>query len=438
MTEGKPAKWILRFAIPVLIGNLCQQLYGICDAYIVSRGAMGVNAVAAIGATGSVSWLIIGTVTAFAQGLSVHFGQRLGAKDEAGLRKAFATSVFLALLILPALTGLSILAARGLLVMLGTPHDILGGALTYMTIVLCAVPAILFGNFFAGILRALGNSRTPLLIQVASSLLNIMLDYAFVRFFGLGIAGVAMATVIGYCVTCALCMLAVLRVRVLKMERADWKPDWPLAGKLLKLGVPFAMMNLVTATGSILQQGVANTYGAMFVAGLSTGHRLCAMIEQPGSALALAVCTFVGQNYGAGKRNRVRAGLRFGMLVGAGIAACAGVAAFFAGKSIVSFLITDVSPEAVATAANYLKCMGVVTVPVYLLFALSAALQGSGNAVAPMIISGMELCIRVAAVLVLPGIVGEWGIYLAETFARVCAFCLACILWNRVARKANQ
>lgn len=415
----------------MLVGNLCQQLYSVCDSIIISRDAAGIGAVAAIGATGAISWLLIGSVSAFAQGLSILFGQRMGSKDQAGLRRAYVTALWVALALSPLLTGGSILLARLLLHALQTPLDILPDAALYATMVLSGIPLILLGNLFAGILRALGNSRTPLIVQVASLLLNIILDLLFIRILGWGIRGAAAATLAGYATTCALCFLAVRRLSALQADDQGLKPEADSARSLLRLGIPLALMNLVTATGSIVQAGVANAFGSMFVAGLATGHRVCAMMEQTGNALGLAACTFVSQNTGAGLYARARTGVRLCVKIGLCVAAILGIVVFFFGNRIVSFLITGDSAVAVTTAANYLRVMSMVMWPVYLLFILGQSLQGAGNAISPMIAGGIELAVRLGAIFLLPSVVGVWGVYLAEAFARCASFLFILCVWIR-------
>mgnify|MGYP002295328799 CR=1 FL=1 len=263
MTKGRPAGLILGFALPLMLGNVFQQLYTLVDAMVVGR-FVGVEALAALGAADWLNWMVLGIITGLTQGFGILMSQRFGASDLEGLRKTIAMSGLLSALAAGILLALSLSLARPLLLLLNTPANILADALTYLCICFCGIPVITAYNAFSTTLRALGDSRTPLYAMVIAALVNVGLDLLFVCVFGWGVAGAAIATVVSQVASAVYCFFNVRKITILQVLPGDLKPSRDLTLTLLKLGFPMALQNAIIAMGSMVVQFVINGYGMLF------------------------------------------------------------------------------------------------------------------------------------------------------------------------------
>ena len=273
MTTGKPAKLLVAFALPMLFGNVFQQMYSLVDTLIVGRG-VGVTGLSAVGSAGWLDWFFLGNIMGLMQGFMVLIAQRFGAEDLKGLRKAVAMSVLLAGAAIVVFTAVSLISARPLLELLKTPAKTIDMSHSYIRVIFIGIPVIVAYNLFASILRALGNSRTPLVAIIVASLLNIGLDLLFVLVFKWGVVGAAAATVTAQFFSAVLCFAAVLKIPVLKMERRDWKIDWHVLGRLLKLGLPLMFNSVVISLGGLAVQYTVNSFGPVFVASITAAQRV--------------------------------------------------------------------------------------------------------------------------------------------------------------------
>ncbi|MBQ2667272.1 MAG: MATE family efflux transporter [Clostridia bacterium] len=419
MTQGKPAKLIIGFAVPLILGNVFQQLYTVVDTAIVGQ-ALGVQALAAMGAADWLNWLVLGMIQGFAQGFSIFMAQRFGAEDHEGLNRSIGASVTLAAVISVVLLVVSQVTVTPVLRLMNTPEEVMRGALTYLRIMFAGIPIIMAYNVLASILRALGDSKTPLYAMVIASILNVALDLLFILVFHWGIAGAVIATVMAQLFAALYCLRAVLRVRIIKLEKQYFLPERFMAGRLLGLGVPIAAQNMVIAVGGMVVQTVVNRYGVLFVAGLTATNKLYGVLEIAASSLGFAATTYVGQNLGAGLLPRIKKGMRSATWIALLISALITGIVFLLGRAMVGLFISG-TPEEVAfstdVAVYYLRVMAAFLAVLYMLHVYRSALMGLGDTLTPMLSGIMEFIMRIAVALILPALMGSDGIYYAEVAA---------------------
>lgn len=427
MTVGKPAKIILEFALPMMAGNIFQQMYTIVDAFFVGQYA-GMNALAAVGAADWLSWLVFGITWGYTQGFSVLISQRFGAGDEGGLKKAVGNSVTLTAVICTAVAAVSLLLTQPALRLLQTPEEIMQDASVYLYVLFGALPILGAYNVEAGILRAVGDAKTPLYAMILASFTNIALDGWFVIGLKMGVLGAAVATVLAQGVSAVYCYLVLRRIPQIRLGKSELKPEKETAASLIKLGTPTAMQNVVIGVGGTAVQSVVNGYGTVFVAGFTATNKLYGLMEMAAASLSGALSSYVGQNFGARKFRRIRDGVRIGALISAGISFVIAMLLFIFGRDVLSLFVNAPDPQLIQkcldVAQNYLNAMLVGLFVLYMLYAYRSALQGMGDTMTPMISGVVELVMRVGAVLLLPMFLGEWGVY----FAELCAWTGAAVL----------
>lgn len=419
MTQGVPAKLIFSFAIPLMLGNVFQQFYTVVDTAIVGQ-ALGVHALAAIGAADWLNWLVLGMVQGFAQGFSIYMAQRFGADDHEGLNRSIGATVSLAAVISVVLLAISQVTMKPVLMMMNTPQEVMGGALIYLRIMFAGIPIIMAYNVLASILRALGDSKTPLYAMVAASVLNIVLDLLFVMAFHWGIAGAVVATVLAQLFAAVYCLRAVMKIRIIKLKKEYLLPERFMARRLLGLGMPVALQNMIIAVGGMVVQTVVNRYGVLFVAGFTATNKLYGILEIAATSFGYAVTTYVGQNLGARLLERIRKGMWSATWLALLVSAIITVFAFVCGRPMVSMFISG-TPEEVAfstdVAVYYLRVMAAFLSVLYMLHIYRSALMGLGDTVTPMASGVMEFIMRIAVALILPVLMGQDGIYYAEIAA---------------------
>ena len=419
MTQGRPAKLIFTFAIPLMLGNVCQQLYTVVDTAIVGQ-ALGVNALAALGAADWLNWLVLGVIQGFAQGFSIHMAQRFGANDEEGLNRSIGATISIAAVFSVLLLIVSQATMDPFLRAMNTPEEVIGGAFTYLRIMFAGIPIIMAYNVLASILRALGDSRTPLYAMLIASVLNIALDLLFVMVFHWGIAGAVIATVIAQLFAALYCLRAVLRIRIIRLKKAYFLPDAVLTRRLLGLGLPVAAQNMIIAIGGMVVQSVVNRYGVLFVAGFTATNKLYGILEIAATSFGYAVTTYVGQNLGAGLLGRIRKGMHSATWIALLTSAVITAAVLLLGRFMVALFISG-TPEEVAlstdVAVHYLNIMSICLSVLYMLHIYRSALMGLGDTVMPMASGIVEFVMRIGVALILPAFLGQEGIYYAEVVA---------------------
>lgn len=419
MTQGKPGSLILTFALPLMAGNVFQQLYTVVDTMVVGK-YLGVSALAALGAADWLNWMMLGIIQGFTQGFGILMAQEFGAGKYDRLRKVVGIAGILSVIFSLIMVAGGQLTIRPVLALLQTPEDILGDTQLYLRIMFMGLPIVMAYNLFACILRSLGDGRTPLQAMIIASVTNIVLDLLFVMVFHWGIAGAAIATLIAQLVSSLYCLHYIRRIELLKLSHEDFRLEKRLCGKLLWLGFPMAFQNCIIAVGGMIIQFVVNGFGVVFIAGYTATNKLYGILEIAATSYGYAMITYVGQNLGAGKSKRIRQGMR--AAVGIALVTSVVIAAFMLcfGKVILGGFISGTPQEAeaaMAVAYRYLAIMSVCLPILYILHVTRASIQGMGNTVLPMVSGIAEFVMRTATALILPLIIGETGIYLAEIAA---------------------
>lgn len=440
MTSGSPMKLIVGFAVPIFLGNLFQQLYSVVDAMVLGR-AVGADALAAAGSTQALSFLVLGFITGLTHGYAILIAQRFGAGDYVGVRRTAANAGYLAAVSSLIITVASLLGARALLEVMHTPEDIFRDALLYIQVIFIGTAAAVAYNMFSGILRALGDSVSPLVILVVSSIVNVGLDVLFVVVFRWGVAGAAWATVLAQALSSAMCFAVLRRLELMRFQREDWRGDRDVIRALLRLGVPVGIMNSITAMGIMILQSVVNGLGSVTVAAYTAGSKLMNLALQPGDILGIAVGTYVGQNLGAGRLDRIRAGVRQSVLLSLAINIVMGLVLALFGRELTAVFVSGTEEAVIEAAYPYFVITGAGVWIVGLLFLYRFALQSLGDTFIPMVSGGVELGMRVGAVLVLDRCF-DMGFY-AVCWAEVAAWLGAGVLlaagyYARMARLSRQ
>lgn len=419
MTAGSPARLILLFALPMMAGNICQQLYTIVDAAFVGRAA-GFQALAAVGSADWLNWLVMGVIWGYTQGFSILISQRYGAGEGDGVRRAVGQAVMLTAVISVLLLVFSESLTVPVLRLLKTPEDILPMAILYLRILFAGLPIMGAYNVQAGILRAVGDAKTPLMAMAVASAVNIALDALFVAVFRWGVAGAAAATLIAQAVSSVYCFRVIRKMDTVRVARADLRPDRGTAGALIRLGTPTALQNVVIGAGGTAIQRVLNGYGSVFIAGFTATNKLYGIMEMAAVSYGGALSAYAGQNYGAKKYRRIRRGVRSGVIMAVVTAAVIAVILYFAGRPVLSLFVSREEAqvqEVLDVAKGYLDAMLVGLPILYLLYVYRSSLQGMGDTVTPMLSGFMELLMRISAVLILPVYFGRTGVYFAELAA---------------------
>ncbi len=419
MTRGKPAGLIFTFALPLMLGNVFQQLYTVVDTAVVGQ-FVGVEALASIGAADWPNWMVLGIVTGFAQGFCILVSQNFGAGDYDGMRKSISHTFGLGFALALLITALAHLIAHPLLLFLNTPDDVIDGSLLYLRITFSGIIVIMAYNLFSSVLRALGDSKSPLYAMIIAALLNTGLDILFVWAFHWGIAGAAIATVIAQCCSALYCLMCIRRIKLLRLKREDWHPDQALVRRLLALGAPVAFQNGIIGVGGFAVQYVLNGFGLVFIAGFTATNKIYGLLELAAISYGFAMATYAGQNLGAARMDRIKKGMRAAVLMGIATSATISVLMIAFGRNILSIFISgepEVAAQALHVAYTYLSVMAYTLVILYFLHIYRSALQGMGDTVIPMVSGILELVMRIAVALILPKLIGENGIYFAEPAA---------------------
>lgn len=418
MTTGSPTKHILAFSIPLLIGNLFQQFYNMADTLIVGR-TLGLDALAGVGATGGISFLVMGFVMGLTSGFAVITAQRFGAEDVDGVRRSAATSISLSIVAAVLLTVIAVLGVRPLLVFMQTPANIIEQSYQYIVVIFAGIAASFFYNTLSNIIRALGDSRTPLYFLVIASLLNIVLDLLFILTFHMGVAGAAFATVLAQIISGLLCLFYVKkRFPVLHLQKKDWRFNLSFALEHLKVGLPMALQFSITAIGVMVVQWALNGLGSSTIAAYTAASKVDMFASQPLQAFGVAMATYVAQNYGAGRLDRVRQGVHRCTIITL-VFSVVGLALIFAiGGPVASLFISgDTDGTVLAQARTYLNTVSIFYFALGMLLIYRNTLQGMGQGLVPMLAGVCELIMRIVAAVALSQLMGFTGICLANPVA---------------------
>lgn len=419
MTEGSPAKLILSFSLPLMAANLGQQLYMIVDTMIVGKG-VGVEALASVGATDWSYWLALWVIQAMTQGFAISISQHFGEGNQNRIKKTVAMSIWLCLGIGVVLTVSGLVFARFLLRILQTPDPIFQGALSYLMILYAGILVVMAYNMAAAILRSLGDGKTPLIAIVIAAITNILLDLLFVLVFRWGVAGAAFATVLAQLLAFIYCLLVMRKIDLLKMERKDWKPESSIIKRQCGLGIPLALQHVLIAIGGMILQSSINRHGFVFIAGFTATNKIYGLLESSAISLGYAVTTYTAQNYGAGRYDRIRNGLKSSVLIATAMSVCVSAAMIAGGRAVLGLFIDSTSSsaaEVLEISYHYLFIMSCLLSSLYLLYAFRNTLQGLGNTVAPFLSGVMEFFARVSVAVYFSRLWGTEAIFFAEPCA---------------------
>ena len=419
MTSGNPTKLIFQFAVPLILANVGQQLYMIVDAMIVGQG-LGVEALASLGATDWVYWLVLWSVLALTQGFAILITQKFGEGDYKAVRKSITMSILLSVVIGVLITIISLMAAKPLLQLLNTPSNIIQGSQTYLTTMYLGTLIVMAYNMSAAILRAFGDGKTPLIAMGIAALINIGLDSLFIMVFKWGIIGAAIATLIAQMISFIYCAVILSRIDFLKFTKADWIMDKQITKELCRLGFPLMLQHVFVAVGGVILQSVINSCGFIFVAAFTATNKLYGLLESSALSFGFATSTFIAQNYGAGNMVRIKEGFRKATVLALVSSVIISVVMLIGGKQILRLFIAadeGASEAILALAYQYLSVMSILLFILYLLHTYRNALMGLGNTMMPMVSGIVEFIMRVGVALIMPSLLGEKGLFLAEPAA---------------------
>ncbi len=420
MTQGNPLKLLIRFALPLMFGNVFQQLYTVVDTAIVGRG-VGMDALAALGGVDWLNWMMLGIAQGFTQGFSVRIAQKFGEGDRAGLQLFMGQSAAASTVLAVLCTLLGQLTLPAFLLFLRVPESLSAMAGLYTRILIAGLPAVFFFNYCSSVLRAVGDSKTPLIAMAVAAVTNIALDLAAVFLLRWGIAGAAIATVMAQCLSGTICAIKIRRLPQLRFTKADAVPRRDILRNLFKIGTPAAGKNLVVAIGGMAVMTVVNTFGTAFIAGFTASNKLYGLLEIAALSYGYAIITYVGQNYGAARFDRISAGMKSAAVLAVATALVISASMFLFGRPITMLFISTENPAEAALAGEiafrYLCVMASCLPVLYILYLLLSALQGLGDSVRPMISGMVELGLRVAIAGIVAYTGYKTGIFCAEIAA---------------------
>lgn len=424
MTTGSSMKLILGFAVPLLMGMLFQQVYSLVDTIIVGR-FLGVNALAAVGATGSINFLIIGFCLGLCNGFALPVAQRFGAKDYDGLRKYVGNSAVLSVIIGGTITVFTVVFCRNILQIMDTPADIIDLSYNYIVVIFAGIPATLLYNILSSHLRSLGDSVTPVAFLILSACLNIGLDLLFIVTFHWGVFGASFATVLSQLVSGVLCLVfIIIRFDILHLKRDDWRLDPAYVRNLLVMGLPMGFQYSITAIGSVILQSAVNSLGSIAVASMTAASKISMFVVCPFDALGSTMATYGGQNVGAGKLERLGKGLRSAVILGAIYSAVIFVVVYFFGENMIQIFLSPTEENAATVlvwAKEFLVINAAFYFPLALVNIVRFLIQGMGFSGFAVFAGVFEMVARTIVGLFLVPVFG----FIAACFASPLAWIFA-------------
>lgn len=413
MTEGNPTGLLLTFMLPMVVGNVFQQLYNMVDSMIVGK-YVGADALAAVGATGSLNFLIFSLCGGMANGIGIIISQYFGAGNDNGVKKAIANAVYIMTTSALLMGVIGLVFSRKLLIFLNTPENILDDSALYMQIMCVGILAVGLYNCIAAILRAVGDSKTPLYFLIVASILNIILDLLFVRTFNMGVAGAGIATIISQLLAgIGSLAFAFIKNPYFKIGRDQMKAEKVIIAQCVRMGIPLAFQTSLIAISCVVLQSVVNTFGSVVVAAFTATSRIEQLVQQPYNSLGMAVSTFTGQNIGAGKTDRVKKGFHRGMIIMAIFTFMMIPLAQFGGEFIMKLFVNE--EEVIALGSQALKITSWFYLFLGSIYVARGMLNGAGDATFAFINGLVEMAGRIcfAKPLTMIPAIGVWGVWLA-------------------------
>ena len=421
MTVGSPVKLIIQFMIPMCLGNIFQQFYNIADSIIAGQ-FIGVNALAAIGSTGSLMFFVTGWLNGLTSGFAILVSQLFGAKKYDEMRHYVAMSIYLTAAFTIAMTVGFEIANAPILRMMNTPDEVIGDVIKYMAIIYAGLIVTAAYNALSSFLRALGDSKSPLYFLIISALLNIVLDIVFIVCFGMGVEGCAYATVIAQGISALLCLVYIKKkMPLLHLEKKNFTASVNSFKRLLALGIPMGLQFSITAIGTIIVQGAVNVYGAVHMAGFSAAGKLQNIVTTIFVAFGATAATFVGQNRGAGKMDRVKSGVKSTQLMILGWSVISMILVFFFGKYLTCIFVDPSETEVLEVSVTYFRTVFWAYPFLGSIFLYRNALQGMGYGLVPMLGGIFELVARAGIVFFIAGKTSFAGVCLADPAAWIAA-----------------
>lgn len=423
MTVGSPLTHIIKFSIPLIIGNLFQQAYTIIDSIIVGRG-VGILALASIGNVDWLTWLFLSSTIGLTSGFGVAFAKSFGEKNYKDLRCNIASSFILSVLIGILLVFIAEYFAYDLLRILNTPSDIINMSLEYIRYLFLGIFVSMIYNYLSSILRAIGNSKAPLQSIVIAFIINVILDLLFIFIFKLGLKGAAIATIIAQIFSALYCFKVLNSIDFLRLDKSDFIYSLNRYLYLLKLGLPISFMNSFIGISGIIVQSVVNRYGIDFVTGVTITNKLYALFEVGGVSIGVATLNYVAQNYGAKLKNRIYSGLKYSLFLSVSISFIISFLLIVFGKNIIYLFMNTKNSSVVKVAYDYLFIMCSFLWLLYSLHILRSTLQGLSNSYIPFLSSIAELFARVFMVLIASNYLGYNSVFYCEIAAWLTSVCI--------------
>ena len=428
-------KLILGFSVPLLFGYLFQQLYNLVDTMIVGQ-FLGVDALAAVGATGSINFLIIGFCNGVCSGFALPVAHRFGAKDYKTLRKLYANSIWLSVIFAVVMTALTVIFCRPILTLMRTPENIFEYSYQYILIIFIGIPATYLFNLTSGMIRALGNSRAPLIILVISSFLNVILDLVFILNFNMGVAGAAAATVLSQVVSGIICVIYIRKkVEMLQLSKDEWRMEKREMAELFNAGVPMGLQYSITAIGTMMVQTSQNLLGSNIVAAFTAASKIEQVVTQAYVALGTTMATYCAQNIGAGKIKRIREGFKSSTIMASIYAVVTAALIMTVGKYMTYLFVSDNVIEIMSNVDIYLKCIGVFFIPLAIVNLYRNGIQGMGYGLLPMMAGVAELIGRGVVAVIAANKRSYFGVCMASPAAWVLAGGLLLVMYYYIMLK---
>ncbi|KRM10581.1 MATE family efflux transporter [Paucilactobacillus suebicus] len=419
LTQGNPLKLILWFTLPLFIGNLFQQLYNFTDVLIVGQ-TLGVDALAAVGSTGSLNYLIIGFATGLTAGFSIVTAQRRGSRDYRGVRKSFATSIVMSIFVTIALTAISLIFLDPIMHLMSTPADIYGDARKFISIIFTGIFASMAFNLLSNEIRALGDSKTPLWFLIIGTIVNVALELLFILVFHWGVAGAGWATVISQVISSLLCVIYIYRrIPLLQVHLSDFKGVFKEMAVHARFGFPMAFQSSIIAIGSIFMQSALNGLGTTSVAATTSATKIDQLASLPMMSFGITMATFTAQNIGAGQYERIIKGVRQSLFASVAFSIVVGFLIILFGQHMVMLFIGNQSPAVLKLTQVYFNIVGSSYWILAILFIIRYTLQGLGQSVVPTVAGTAELVMRSFSALVLAANFGYAGACFANPLAWV-------------------
>lgn len=417
MTSGKPIKLIWNFTIPLLIGNLFQQLYNMADTFIVGR-TIGVHALASVGSTGSIIFLILGFANGLTAGLAIPLAQRYGAKNYSGVKRSFYVSILISAVVAILLTILSMVFCRQILEIMQTPVEIIDGAYDYLMVIFAGIFSSMAFNLLSNIFRSIGDAKTPLYFLVIACIMNIILDVVFIAGFGMGVEGAGYATVLSQIFSALACILYIWKkIPILRLNSKDFVAESSDVREHVRISFPMAFQSSIIAIGAIIIQITLNQLGATAVAAYTAAQKIDQVAILPMMSFGVTMATFVAQNYGAKKYDRIWRGVRDCIKLSLTFAISVGIILNLFSPIFIRAFVGVGHEEVVELGAIYFITNGTMYSLLSLLFIYRYTLQGVGKTFTPTVAGIMELCMRAFAAVVLSNLYGYTGATMANPLA---------------------